>query len=109
MPRFRKKPVEVEAFQMTEERWGSTDWPDWIHEAWRKDGGDGALWLGGDGETLYCGTLEGVARINWDDWIIRGIEGVYPCKPSIFEATYEEVEEPLEAPPRIRMSAGQTG
>jgi len=39
-------------------------------------------------------TLEGTMRCDPGDWIIRGVKGeVYPCKPDIFEATYEEVEE----------------
>ncbi len=39
-------------------------------------------------------TLEGRMRANIGDWIIRGMKGeVYPCKPDIFEATYEPVAE----------------
>ena len=45
--------------------------------------------------TLDIPTLEGVLVANPGDWIIKGIAGeVYPCKPDIFEATYERVEEP---------------
>ena len=37
-------------------------------------------------------TLEGTMRANAGDWIIRGVKGeLYPCKPDIFEATYEPV------------------
>jgi len=37
-------------------------------------------------------TLEGVHQISDGDWIIRGIKGeFYPCKPDVFEATYERV------------------
>ena len=36
-------------------------------------------------------TLEGAMKANKGDWIIKGIKGeLYPCKPDIFEATYEE-------------------
>ena len=39
-------------------------------------------------------TLEGVHRVSPGDWIIRGVKGeFYPCKPDIFEITYEPVEE----------------
>lgn len=39
-------------------------------------------------------TLEGVMQANTGDWIIRGIKGeLYPCKPDIFNLTYEPVEE----------------
>lgn len=38
-------------------------------------------------------TLEGVMHANAGDWIIRGVKGeVYPCKPDIFEATYERLQ-----------------
>jgi len=37
-------------------------------------------------------TLEGKHKVSWGDYIIRGIKGeLYPCKPEIFEATYEKV------------------
>ena len=43
---------------------------------------------------LMIPTLEGVMLANIGDWIITGVEGeVYPCKASIFEKTYEPVEE----------------
>ena len=39
---------------------------------------------------IYITTLEGVMRADNGDWIIRGVKGeLYPCKPDIFEATYE--------------------
>ena len=43
---------------------------------------------------FYIGTLEGVHEASPEDWIIKGIKGeFYPCKPDIFEATYEPVQE----------------
>jgi hypothetical protein len=48
-------------------------------------------------------TLEGVMRAEVGDWIIRGVKGeFYPCKPDIFAATYEPVDEsehPKQAAP----------
>ena len=39
-------------------------------------------------------TLEGTMRASRGDWIIKGVKGeFYPCKPDIFEQTYERVEE----------------
>lgn len=39
-------------------------------------------------------TLEGTMRVDYGDYIIKGIQGeFYPCKPDIFEQTYEEVIE----------------
>lgn len=43
--------------------------------------------------SLSIQTLEGVMFASIGDWIIRGIKGeIYPCKPDIFAATYEELE-----------------
>jgi len=96
---YRKKSVVIEAFQMTKEhRWDNSEWPSWLHEAWNKDPSEGALWIGGkatddSGEyLLIVGTLEGLHVVTWDDWIIQGVKGeLYPCKPDIFQATYEKV------------------
>ena len=94
MNNFRKKPVVISAFQMTNERrWDNSEWPEWLHKAWNMEPGEGALFIDSDdpvGERLIIGTLEGVYRVQWNDWIIRGIKGeLYVCKPDIFEATYE--------------------
>ena len=48
-----------------------------------------------DGEAigLDIPTLEGLMHASENDWIIRGVKGeLYPCKPDIFEATYEKAE-----------------
>ena len=79
--KFRKKPVVVDAMllQATTAR-GELDW--FLEGvAWERDGID-----------LMIPTLEGVMRAHVGDWIIRGVKGeFYPCKPDIFEATYEAV------------------
>lgn len=42
---------------------------------------------------LIINTLEGKMTADVDDWIIKGVKGeFYPCKPDIFEMTYEKVE-----------------
>ena len=93
MAKYRKKPVVIEAFQMTKEsRWNNSNWPNWLHEAWQKDSSEGALWCDDGGEELFCGTLEGVHKVTFGDYIIKGVKGeIYPCKPDIFKATYELV------------------
>lgn len=91
--KFRKKPVVIEAFQVTREtRASNVDWPEWMHRAWNGIRGEaGALWF--DGEHLMVGTLEEPHRVTDGDWLIQGIRGeLYPCKPDIFAATYEAVE-----------------
>ncbi len=104
MAKFRKRPVVIEAFQMTKDRrWDNSEWPGWLNQAWQQGAGEGGLWIDpladiivgrGSAEELVIGTLEGVHRIAWDDWIIRGVKGeLYSCKPDIFAETYEAVEE----------------
>ncbi len=93
MHKFKKKPVVVEAFQMTKERrWNNLEWPNWLHKAWNKEPSEGALWIDDkcpNREKLVCGTLEGVHHITFGDYIIQGVKGeIYPCKPEIFEMTY---------------------
>ncbi|WP_119697014.1 hypothetical protein [Microbacterium halotolerans] len=121
--RFRKKPVEIEAMQLTREN--VADVAAWCGGRVIKQVKPGdptdvyvAAWCGGrvieqvkpgDPTDVYVGldipTLEGTMRAEtfhwstWDgtryvggDWIIRGVQGeFYPCKPDIFEATYEAV------------------
>lgn len=44
-------------------------------------------------EGIYIATLEGEMRADPGDWIIKGVHGeFYPCKPNIFDATYEAAD-----------------
>ena len=44
-------------------------------------------------EKLFVRTLEGNMKAEVGDWIIKGINGeLYPCKPDIFDKTYEKVD-----------------
>ncbi len=100
MTQFRKKPVVIEAFQITREtRASNADWPSWLHEAWLKEHAEpGSLYPSqhpnSDGtDELKIHTLEGDHLVSFGDWIIQGVKGeLYPCKPDIFEATYDAVE-----------------
>jgi hypothetical protein len=98
MATYRKKPIIIEAFQMTKRLRGVPDaWPEWLvkaRELPRLSTGSLYLTREGDSEsTLSICTLEGQHEVSWNDWIIRGIKGeLYPRKPDIFEATYEKVE-----------------
>ncbi len=103
MTKYRKLPVEIEAFQMTKERrWDNSEWPAWLHLAWNREPGENAVWIDPDtppepgqesSSILVCGTLEGVHTITPGDWIIKGVKGeLYPCKPDIFKMTYEKVD-----------------
>ena len=89
MAKFRKKPIVIEAFKLGEE------WPDWWADAVSQNrvtthNTDGR-WRDGPDYALIS-TLEGLMRADKGDWIIKGVVGeIYPCKPEIFDATYEAV------------------
>lgn len=93
MPKFRKKPVVIEAFQMTKEvHLQNHDYPDWLSKAWHKAHGEGGFWWDSGKNKYICGTLEGIHVVGWDDFIIQGVKGeIYACKPDIFKATYDPV------------------
>lgn len=45
-----------------------------------------------NGDTILIATLEGTMKASKGDWLIKGVSGeFYPCKPDIFEKTYEPV------------------
>jgi hypothetical protein len=82
--RFRKKQVVVEAFQFG----ASEDCPVWFVEKFNA----GEIYCRED--YCYINTLEGKMRADKYDWIIQGVKGeIYPCKPDIFEETYEVLKE----------------
>jgi hypothetical protein len=73
---YRKKPVVIEAVQ------------------WFQPGDHDAVSLDKNGVSIVL-TLEGPMIVTPGDWIIKGVVGeFYPCKPDIFEKTYEPVEDP---------------
>jgi hypothetical protein len=85
MPLFRKKPVEVQAWHFD----GSFESVEELFELY----GQGMRWSArANGGVVYIDTLEGTMEASRGDWIIRGVKGeLYPCKPDIFEATYDQV------------------
>lgn len=87
--KYRKKPVVIEAWQFNGE--DGLRWPQWLHD-YQSVSGRVCYWLSGK---LFIPTLEGLMEASPGDWIIRGVLGeIYPCKPDIFEMTYEiEVED----------------
>jgi hypothetical protein len=91
--KYRKKPVVIEAFIFGYE----------VEPQWFKDALDSGVvkyhWRGSDPKKdppdgLLIKTLEGEFSTSYGyEYIIKGIQGeIYPCKPDIFEATYEAVE-----------------
>ncbi|EGO8216672.1 hypothetical protein [Enterococcus faecalis] len=87
----RKRPVTIEAFKYDGDfifSNGEAYVPEWAMEAER----NGVLVWRGPGD-LYVKTLEGDMFVAPGDYVIQGIQGeIYPCKPDIFEKTYEIIE-----------------
>lgn len=92
--RYRKKPVEVDAMLVPSpedtQAWGEL-------AGWLLAHGVDAQVVGpADGvgvDGLAIPTLEGTMRADVGDYVIRGVKGeFYPCKPDIFDSTYEAVE-----------------
>jgi len=80
--KYRKKPVVIEARQLTKESF--FDILEWLG----KD--KYSFWTTDTPSYISINTLEGVMRASLNDFIIKGVQGeFYPCKPDIFEQTYE--------------------
>jgi len=93
--KYRKKPVVIEAIQITE---------DMVYQYLNHDVPFpftvqlGSAGTNTNGELNHFSgtieTIEGIMRVYIGDWIIKGVAGeYYPCKPDIFEATYEAVDD----------------
>lgn len=90
MAKYRKKPVVIEAMQFEGTVGSANQILGWI-------GSNGAdarrAHRTNPDRGVVIGTLEGEMTASPGDWVIRGVKGeFYPCKPDIFEATYELVE-----------------
>ena len=82
--KFKKKPVIIEAHKWTGDA-------EALLEAF-PEGHD--IFIFHNKVTLVIPTLEGLHTANVGDWVIKGVQGeFYPCKPDIFEQTYEPIEE----------------
>ena len=92
--KFRKKPVVIEARQLTKDSLFPV--MQWIDDEGGKSGE--WCWDEEDGQFiveryLTIETFEGNMKAQENDWIIKGVQGeFYPCKPDIFQQTYEEVK-----------------
>jgi len=81
--KYRKRPISVEA-----EQWFPGKEVEGVAVR-------GEVWEDGSHHTgAYIRTLEGFMQVSPGDYIITGVKGEkYPCKPDIFEMSYEQVEE----------------
>jgi len=101
--KFRKKPVVIEAIQLTWSNWNKIC--DFVPKPWF----DRGVYLDDKGQvfpegktsdkmgllinTLESNLITGSLLATEGDWIIQGVKGeFYPCKPDIFVATYDKVE-----------------
>jgi len=95
--KYRKKPVVIEAFRM-----GIDPRPDWFNDKVTDctitthlvegEPDDNNPW---NHKKTFCviKTLEGEMTGDYGDFIIKGIAGeIYPCKPEIFDRTYDKVK-----------------
>ncbi len=83
--KFRKIPVVIEAEQF--HAYSSKPMSSEFHQSLCSKGHDGIM------GNIHIDTLEGFMEIMDNDWIIKGVKGeFYPCKPDIFEATYEKYD-----------------
>lgn len=95
MKKYRKKPVVIEAWQLTKQKA--------LDCFLRRDKAPYGLYISGEynevSQEVYdayvcIDTLEGKRKASLGDYIIKGVQGeLYPCKPDIFEQTYEEVND----------------
>ena len=94
MTKYRKRPVVIEAAQF-DGTWPSINgWLTTLGYDEEGDGSEGGPACYMNAGSLVIQTLEGDMTASPGDFIIRGVQGeFYPCKPDIFEATYEFAEE----------------
>jgi hypothetical protein len=87
MEKFRKKPVVIEAIQFFDQPEELINIQDFMGNI------DITVdYKNIDDPKLKIETLEGTMNASLGDWIIKGVNGeFYPCKPDIFEKTYEPV------------------
>jgi len=86
--KYRKLPIVIEAFRWEDDcNLFSEDIPGWFKDNLKTD-------FYFSNMNLFIRTLEGNMKVNDGDYIIKGVnDEFYPCKPDIFEKTYEKVEE----------------
>ncbi len=95
--KFRKKPVVIEAVKWTGLQSDLDKMISWfgVYRSLKNPSGkyESISWDKLKSE-INIETLEGTMIASKGDWIIKGVEGeLYPCKPAIFEKTYEEVND----------------
>jgi len=96
MAKYRKKPIEIEAFQYDGDLKGSNGEyyvPDWVVKAFKEGTMYYDSWNGREEPCeLFIRTLEGRHHVSVNDYVIQEMDGkLYSCKPDIFEKVYEKM------------------
>jgi hypothetical protein len=92
MSKFRKLPVTIEAIQFKDDADVLFDISEFANDTIRIN-------YDSNPKTIKIPTLEGEMTANEGDWIIKGVNGeFYPCKPYIFNKTYESIPQPIPNP-----------
>ena len=99
MSQFRKKPIVVEAFQMTQVNRRNMDaWPTWLYRAWNsQNGAIGSLQEDPADPTgqLQLVTAEGTLTVLWGDWLIQDADRELSiCKDAVFTSTHDAIPSP---------------
>ena len=100
MSKYMKKPVVIDAIQWTKEN--DVELEHWLSKEKSVELEiDDHLYVAGVGtpyiSKIQIKTLEGTMEASYGDYIIKGINGeIYPCKPDIFEKTYEQPKQYLK-------------
>lgn len=89
--KYIKKPIAVEAVKVTDNNLEAV--VIWCNNAYPFGGNAYLSTARRSVPAIAIRTLEGVMTASVGDWVIKGVKGeFYPCKPDIFEATYEQLK-----------------
>jgi len=97
MPKFRKKPIVIEAVQYN--NLNKEEIEDFVGKKLKQELESETAYEAGVAPPMFSliiETLEGDHKAMPNDWIIKGVNSeFYPCKPDIFEKTYDKEEESI--------------
>jgi len=107
--KFRKKPVEIEAMQWTGENGAALH--AWMKGDFQQTESHGQFTGKDYTAMIWVAANDNWSRIETGEWVLCDSKGFYPCKPDIFEATYEEVlpADPLAPIREVGLSMAEAG
>lgn len=88
--KYIKKPIIIEAIQFTGDKENYNEILNFVDSSAIA----AESFTGGQIENIWIRTLEGIMTVSLNDYIIKGVHGeFYPCKPDIFNETYDKIED----------------